>query len=89
MKKQGKSISQFGKGHNLKQDNEKSDKEPYPQPKQSHKKKYRLWAKYLQQRDEKSTLNYPGSAQNKRVSLHKTKRQSIVALPKRPLRSAD
>jgi hypothetical protein len=88
-KKQGESISQFGKGCKLKQDNEKSDKEPYPQPKQSHKKKYRLWEKDLQQRAEKNRANSPGSAQNKRATLPKTKRQSAIVLPKRPLRSID
>jgi hypothetical protein len=87
--KQGESILQFGKGCKLKQDNEKSDKEPYPQPKQSHKKKYRLWEKYLQQRVEKNRENSPRSAQNKRATLPKTKRQSTIALPKRPLRSVD
>jgi hypothetical protein len=88
-KKQGESISQFGKGCKLKQDNEKSDKEPYPQPKQSHKKKYKLWEKYLQQRAEKNREDSPGFAQNKRSTLPKTKRQSAIMLPKIPLRSAD
>jgi hypothetical protein len=61
----------FGNGFTLKQDNEKSDKVPYPQPKQSHKKKYRLWEKDLQQKDEQNMADSSGSAQKKRVSLPK------------------
>jgi hypothetical protein len=67
----------------------KSDKEPYPQPKQSHKENDRLWAKYLQQRAEQNRADSPGSAQNKRSSLPKTKRQCDATLPKRPLSSID
>jgi hypothetical protein len=72
-KKQGESISQFGKGCKIKQENEKSNKEPFPQPKQSHKKNYRLWEKYLQQRAEKNKENSPRSAQKKRSLLPKKK----------------
>ena len=70
-KKQGESILQFGKGCKLKQDNEKSDKNPYPQPKQSHKQQYRLWEKYLQQMVEQNREDSLWYAQNKRSTLPK------------------